>query len=260
MGRPRRTTPSELAARPARGSPLLAEPSSRGRSPNSPTSPAADADFVQVAELYRDAADVDLVDLIAELAKSDAVPYLAAWRYKDSGLRKRAAWETHLGSAAREDAGEDVGKIPVPPKYASADFRSRDASGSCAGKLDVPKERFISYPGLGTRHRHHRRVRLGRLGPPRSRPRRSLPSINQRAHRARAGTPSGSTRSWPGCTSSSRGCGSGTTTSTPTSAKGSVTTSPTTSRRDRNATTSPPSDLTAWRPPAPRRRGRKKKA
>ena len=35
--------------------------------------------------------------------------------------------------------------IPVPPKYTSADFR-KGSYWSHRGKLDVPKERFISYP------------------------------------------------------------------------------------------------------------------
>ncbi|MEU9009044.1 hypothetical protein AB0D12_04495 [Streptomyces sp. NPDC048479] len=35
--------------------------------------------------------------------------------------------------------------IPVPPKYASADFL-KASYWSHRGKLDVPKERFISYP------------------------------------------------------------------------------------------------------------------
>ena len=106
-----------------------------------------DADFVQVAELYRDSTDVDLVDLIGELIKTDAVPYLAAWRYKDSGLRKRAVWERTWDLQRREDAGDDVGKIAVPPNYGSGDFRST-VFWKLRGKLDVPKERFISYPGL----------------------------------------------------------------------------------------------------------------
>jgi hypothetical protein len=36
----------------------------------------------------------------------------------------------------------------VPPKYASADFQS-SAYWRLRGKLDVPKERFILYPGCG---------------------------------------------------------------------------------------------------------------
>jgi hypothetical protein len=107
-----------------------------------------DADFMHVAELYRDHDDVDLVDQIGELAKSDAVPFLAAWRYKESGLRKREAWERTWDLQRQEDAGVDVGKIPVPPKYGSGDFRSA-VSWKLRGKLDVPKERFVAYPGLG---------------------------------------------------------------------------------------------------------------
>jgi hypothetical protein len=37
--------------------------------------------------------------------------------------------------------------IPVPPKYASADFLSPDY-WRMRGKLDVPKERFIGFPGM----------------------------------------------------------------------------------------------------------------
>ena len=39
-----------------------------------------------------------------------------------------------------------MGDIPVPPKYTSADFKS-STFWRLRGKLDVPKERWISYPG-----------------------------------------------------------------------------------------------------------------
>jgi len=39
-----------------------------------------------------------------------------------------------------------VGDIPVPPKYTSADF-SNGTFWRLRGKLDVPKERWISCPG-----------------------------------------------------------------------------------------------------------------
>ncbi|MCB9596963.1 MAG: BREX-2 system adenine-specific DNA-methyltransferase PglX [Sandaracinaceae bacterium] len=84
----------------------------------------------------------ELSDLIA----ADAVPYLAAHRYTDAGLDKRAAWERTWDLQRREDAGEKVGAVPVPPKYAQKDFRSA-TYWRLRGKLDVPKERFISYPG-----------------------------------------------------------------------------------------------------------------
>ena len=36
--------------------------------------------------------------------------------------------------------------VPVPPKYASADFKS-STFWRLRGKLDVPKERWVAYPG-----------------------------------------------------------------------------------------------------------------
>ncbi|MEQ9075832.1 MAG: BREX-2 system adenine-specific DNA-methyltransferase PglX [Sandaracinaceae bacterium] len=75
-----------------------------------------------------------------------AVPYVACLRYTDAGLEKRAAWEKTWELQRQEDAGENVGDIPVPPKYAQKDFRS-STYWRLRGKLDVPKERFISYPG-----------------------------------------------------------------------------------------------------------------
>ena len=79
---------------------------------------------------------------------TESVPFLAAHRLKDSGLRKREAWEHTWDLQRREDAGEDVGDIPVPPKYVGADFR-KTSWWQHRGKLDVPKERFILYPGAG---------------------------------------------------------------------------------------------------------------
>jgi hypothetical protein len=107
-----------------------------------------DADFVQVAELYAGTVDVDRTALISTLVKEEAVPFLAPWRYTESGMRTRAAWERTWDLQRREDAGEVVGTIPVPPKYGQADFADK-ASWRLRGKLDVPKERFIAYPGLG---------------------------------------------------------------------------------------------------------------
>ena len=40
----------------------------------------------------------------------------------------------------------EVGDIPVPPKYRSADFLSQDF-WRLHSSLDVPKERFVSFPG-----------------------------------------------------------------------------------------------------------------
>jgi hypothetical protein len=106
-----------------------------------------DTAFVAVAELYA-GVGCDLTRVVTDLAVGQAVPHLAADRYSDAGLRKRAEWERVWDLQRREDAGEAVGTIPVPPRYASTDFR-RTEFWQQRGKLDVPKERFVTYPGLG---------------------------------------------------------------------------------------------------------------
>src|SRR5262249_9709811 len=90
------------------------------------------------------------VRTLGRLLADEHVPYLPADRYKPSGLRKRAQWERTWALQRREDKakegkGEDVKDIPVPPKYTSADF-VKPSFWRNRGKLDVPKERFISYP------------------------------------------------------------------------------------------------------------------
>jgi len=61
-------------------------------------------------------------------------------------MRKRAIWEEVWEMQRAEDRGEDVGTIPIPPRYTKADFRP-GPSWDLRGKLDVPKERFILVPG-----------------------------------------------------------------------------------------------------------------
>ncbi len=106
---------------------------------------SADAEFMQVAALYRGRPDFDLAALVAELVEGESVPFLPILRYKASGVRKREVWERTWDLQRHEDAGKDVGEIPVPPKYTSADFQKTDY-WRLRGKLDVPKERWISYP------------------------------------------------------------------------------------------------------------------
>lgn len=107
-----------------------------------------DPDFVSVLALWQGTQGVPVVQSLVSLLADEAVPYLAAWRYKDSGLRKRADWESTWALQRREDAGEPVGVIPVPPKYANIDFR-KVSYWQARGKLDVPKERFVLYPSAG---------------------------------------------------------------------------------------------------------------
>ncbi|MFE1838868.1 BREX-2 system adenine-specific DNA-methyltransferase PglX [Streptomyces sviceus] len=110
---------------------------------------ARDEDFVSVAKLY--APRKELAKVVAELIADEHVPFLSALRYKPSGLKKRADWEEVWDLQRKEDAAPDEpakrkirDSIPVPPKYTSADFL-RPSYWKARGKLDVPKERFISY-------------------------------------------------------------------------------------------------------------------
>jgi hypothetical protein len=88
----------------------------------------------------------DLAGWVREQLLSEAVPFLAAFRHTESGLEKRAAWDRTWQLQRLEDAGEPTGKITVPSKYDQKDFRD-PGFFRLRGKLDVPKERFISYPG-----------------------------------------------------------------------------------------------------------------
>ncbi|MCA9643507.1 MAG: hypothetical protein KC492_22565, partial [Myxococcales bacterium] len=55
--------------------------------------------------------------------------------------------QRHLTSeAASAKKRQEIGEIPVPPKYTSGDFRSQ-TFWRLRGKLDVPKERFVLFPG-----------------------------------------------------------------------------------------------------------------
>jgi hypothetical protein len=87
-----------------------------------------------------------LRDVLAEILTDEHVPYVSALRYKESGLRKRAQWEQVWQLQRSEDrTGEAMG-IPVPPKFSAADFR-HTSYWSLRGSLDIPRERFVSYPG-----------------------------------------------------------------------------------------------------------------
>ena len=108
-----------------------------------------DPEFITALDLWAGKKDAPVTETLVKLLADEAVPYLAAMRYKESGLRKRAEWERVWDLQRDEDAGLiKATDIPVPPKYTSADFL-KSSSWSHRGKLDVPKERFISYPSAG---------------------------------------------------------------------------------------------------------------
>ncbi|MGZ0143365.1 BREX-2 system adenine-specific DNA-methyltransferase PglX [Rhodococcus qingshengii] len=107
------------------------------------------AEFIEALDLWAGKKDTPVTETLVKLLSDESVPYLAALRYKDSGLRKRAEWERVWALQREEDAGlSKATDIPVPPKYTGADF-VKQSYWSHRGKLDVPKERFISYPGTG---------------------------------------------------------------------------------------------------------------
>jgi len=107
-----------------------------------------DVDLTSVLALWEGRPDVPVTQSLTRLLADEALPFLAAYRYKDSGMRKREAWEYTWALQRREDAGERVSQIPVPPKYAPVDFW-KPSYWQARGSLDVPKERFILYSDAG---------------------------------------------------------------------------------------------------------------
>lgn len=106
-----------------------------------------DPAFMALAALYTGHPDFDPAALVADLVAAESVPALPVQRYTDTGLRKRAQWQATWALQRREDAGETLpSRIPVPPKYQSKDFLKADF-WRLRGGLDVPKERWTSYPG-----------------------------------------------------------------------------------------------------------------
>ncbi|WP_175412583.1 BREX-2 system adenine-specific DNA-methyltransferase PglX [Streptomyces sp. TRM64462] len=108
-----------------------------------------DAAVRSVAALYAThhlgTRDSRLRDVLAAILADEHVPYASALRYKESGLRKRAEWEQVWQLQRSEDrTGESLG-IPVPPKFRAADFRQVHY-WPLRGSLDIPRERFVSYP------------------------------------------------------------------------------------------------------------------
>ncbi len=133
-----------------------------------------DAAFLAVAEQLMGGPGFSVPKLVRELVESASVPFLPVQRYKPAGLRKRRDWEHVWDLQRQEDAIDavekvdepnltdavraerkakaaarkkaELGDIPVPPKYASGDFK-KSVWWSLRGKLDVPKERWVLYPG-----------------------------------------------------------------------------------------------------------------
>jgi hypothetical protein len=106
-----------------------------------------DADVVSVARLYA-GPDADLADVLRQILADEHVPFWACYRYTGTGLLKRTLWERTWDLQREEDRTGTRLDIPVPPKYKKEDF-AKTSFWNQRGKLDVPKERFISYPKAG---------------------------------------------------------------------------------------------------------------
>jgi N-6 DNA Methylase len=91
-----------------------------------------------------------LDQLVQRAVEENTVPNHPAHVYTETGQAKRRAWEDVWELQRREDAGEKVDSIPVPPEYSqgsrgkSSDF-VRNEYWRVRGKLDVPKECFIAF-------------------------------------------------------------------------------------------------------------------
>lgn len=108
-----------------------------------------DREFLRIGTVFRGREDFDVAALVAELVSSEAVPFLPNLRFKASGIRKRLVWEETWKLQRLEDAGEVVANNKVPPKYVAGDFQRSDYM-RLRGPLDVPKERWISFPHCET--------------------------------------------------------------------------------------------------------------
>jgi len=136
-----------------------------------------DADFMAVAALLTGQPAFGLAALLRDLLDAESVSALKVLRYKPAGLRKRTDWEHTWDQQRREDAIDaavaaehprrddedeaqwqariqpeqdrrkldEVGRLPAPPKYTSADFL-KPGYWRLRGGLDVPKERCFTVP------------------------------------------------------------------------------------------------------------------
>jgi hypothetical protein len=109
-------------------------------------------------ELLTEDSGLDLVKLISDLVDAEGVPFLAGYRYTETGMEKRASWEDTWRLQRIEDEDKkkleaelkrlNLKSIPVPDKYGPKDFLRH--YWGLRGKLDVPKERFVTVPGGNT--------------------------------------------------------------------------------------------------------------
>jgi hypothetical protein len=107
----------------------------------------SDAEVTSVMQLFA-GPDADIAHALREVIIDEHVPFLAQFRYHSTAHAKRLLWEKAWDLQREEDRTGRQVDIEVPPKYKKEDFL-RISYWNQRGKLDVPRERFISYPGAG---------------------------------------------------------------------------------------------------------------
>jgi hypothetical protein len=116
---------------------------------------ARDPAVAAAHELLSEDSGLDLARLLSDLVDAEGVPFLAGYRYAETGMEKRASWEETWRLQRIEDEDKkkleaefkrlNLKSIPVPDKYGPKDFLRH--YWGLRGKLDVPKERFVTVPG-----------------------------------------------------------------------------------------------------------------
>jgi len=81
---------------------------------------------------------------VSALVADESVPYLAAYRFTTLGIEKFCAWQSAWDQQRCRPNG-DLATTPLPLEYEKKDYVNGQL-WRLRGELDVPHERFISYP------------------------------------------------------------------------------------------------------------------
>lgn len=102
---------------------------------------AGSADLLEISSRLR---TEGLEAATRSILGKESIPFFAAAVFTESGLVHHAEWQATWDHQRAEDAGANI-EICPPSKYSSSDFRDANFY-RLRGRLDVPRERFISYP------------------------------------------------------------------------------------------------------------------
>ena len=198
-----------------------------------------DARLVEALELLAGPRDEPIGATLERLVLDASVPPLAAQRLTEKAMAKRVVWERvwerqrvedridartelppddpqHLTAAEAERLkAQEVGRIPVPPRYARADFRTDAGEGTAASSTSRRSASRCSRRRSGERMRAlSSRGQVGTSAIWRARSPSASPSCGSRTPPA----PSSSRRCSPACSSCCRGSTNGTRPPRPTTA------------------------------------------